>query len=108
MLQVILDLMSPNVIRVIRSKRMRWVGRVARVAYSRGAYRVLVVRPAGKRHKRRREDKIKMDIQEVEWVGTDWIAVAQDRSRWRALCGEFLSNSGSVSFSGTTLLHGVR
>ena len=61
-----LDLILPNVIRVIRSTRMGWTGRVARVGYKRGVYRVLVVRPAGKRHRRRWEDNIKMDIQEVK------------------------------------------
>jgi hypothetical protein len=62
-----------------------------RVACRRGAYGVLVVRPVGKRHKRRREDSIKMDIQEVKWVGTDWFAVAQDRGRWRALVNEVMN-----------------
>jgi hypothetical protein len=61
------------------------------MAYRRVAYRVMVVRPSVKRHKRRREDNIKMDIQEVKWVGTDWIAVAQDRGRWRALVNEVMN-----------------
>jgi len=55
----------------------------------RSIYRVLVGRPAGKRHfgrpRCRREDNIKMDLQDVGWGGMDWIYIAQDRDRWRAL-----------------------
>jgi hypothetical protein len=54
----------------------------------RGAYRILVGRPEGRRplgrHMRRWEDNIKMDFQDVGW-GMDWIVLAQDRDRWRAL-----------------------
>jgi hypothetical protein len=54
----------------------------------RGSYRILVGRPEGRRplgrSRRRWEDNIKMDIQEVGW-GMDWIGLAQDRDRWRAL-----------------------
>jgi hypothetical protein len=62
---------------------MRWTGHVAGVEYRKGACRVLVGRPDGLRplgrHRRRRQDNIKMNVQEVEYV--DWIAVAQDRDR---------------------------
>jgi hypothetical protein len=55
----------------------------------RGAYSVLVGRPEGRRtlgrHRRRWEDNIKMDLQEVGWGGMDWIDMAKDRDRWRAL-----------------------
>ena len=55
----------------------------------RGAYRVLMGKPEGKRHlgrpRLRWEDNIKMDLQEVECGGMDWIDLAQDRDRWRAL-----------------------
>jgi hypothetical protein len=55
----------------------------------RGAYRILVGRPEGRRPlgrpRHRWEDNIKMDLQEVEWEGVDWIDVAQDRDRWQAL-----------------------
>jgi hypothetical protein len=55
----------------------------------RGAYRILVGRPVGRRPlgrpKRRWEDNIKMDFQEVGWRGMDWIDMAQDRDRWRAV-----------------------
>jgi len=68
---------------------MRWAGHVARVGERRGVYRVLVGKPEGKRpygrHKRRWEDDIKMDIQEVGCGGMDWIDLAQDRDRWWAL-----------------------
>jgi hypothetical protein len=80
---------SPNIIRVIKSRGMGWVGHVARIGEGRGAYRILVGRPEGRRPlgrpRRRCEDNIKMDIQEVEWRGMDWIDMAQDRDRWRAL-----------------------
>jgi hypothetical protein len=80
---------SPNIIRVIKSRRMRWAGRVACMDEGRGAYRILVGRPEGRRPlgrpRHRWEDNIKMDLQEVGWGGMDWIDVAQDRDRWRAL-----------------------
>jgi hypothetical protein len=51
----------------------------------RGAYRALVGKPEGRRPRRRWEDNIKMDVREVGWGGMDWISLAQDRDRWRAL-----------------------
>jgi hypothetical protein len=67
---------------------MRQAEHVARTRERRGAYRILVGRPEGRRplgrHRRRWEDNIKMDLKEVEW-GMDWIELAQDRDRWRAL-----------------------
>ena len=80
---------SPNVFRVIKTRRMRWAGHVARMGESRVVYRVLVGKPEGKRPlgrpRRRREDNIKMDLQEMGYKCIDWIDVAQDRDRWRAL-----------------------
>jgi hypothetical protein len=68
---------------------MRWAGHVARVGDRRDAYRVFVGTPEGTkplgRPRRRWEDNIKMDLQEVEWGGMDWIDLAQDRDRWQAL-----------------------
>jgi len=68
---------------------MRWTGHVARMGERRGVYRVWVGKPEGKRPlgrpRRRWEDNIKMEPQEVGCGGVDWIDVAQDRDRWRAL-----------------------
>jgi hypothetical protein len=79
---------SPTIIRVIKSRRMRWAGHVARMGEGRGAYRILVGRPEGRRPlgrpRHRWEDNIKMDLQ-VGWEGMDWIDMAQDRDRWRAV-----------------------
>jgi len=73
---------------VIKST-MRWAGNVARMGERRGVYRVLVGKPEGKRPlgrpRRRWEDNIKMDLQEVGCECMDWIELAQDRDRWRAL-----------------------
>jgi hypothetical protein len=80
---------SPNVIRVIKSRRMIWAGHVAGMGEKRGAYMVLVGKPEGNRplgkRRRRWEDNIKMDLQEVGCGGVDWIDLVQDRDRWRAV-----------------------
>ncbi|KAJ4433916.1 hypothetical protein ANN_16230 [Periplaneta americana] len=79
---------SPDIIRSIKSRRLRWAGHVARMGESRNAYRVLVGRPEGKRPlwrpRRRWEGNIKMDLREVGYDDRDWINLAQDRDRWRA------------------------
>ena len=69
---------SPNIVRVIKSRRMRWVGHVARMGEGRGLYRVLVGKPEGKRErpKRRWEDNIKIDLQEVGCGSMDWIELS--------------------------------
>ena len=71
---------SPNIVRVKKSKRMRLAGHVARMAERRGVYRVLVGEPEGKRplwrHRLKWEDNIKMDLQDVEYEGMDWIELA--------------------------------
>jgi len=68
---------------------MRWAEHVTRMGERRGVYRVLVWKPGGKRPlgrpRRRWEDNIKMDFQKVGCGGMDWIELAQDRHRWRAL-----------------------
>jgi transcription termination factor 2 len=78
---------SANIILVIKSRRLRWAGHVARMEERRGAYRALVGKPEGRRPlerpRRRWEDN--MDFREVGWEGADWIDLAQDRDRWRAL-----------------------
>ncbi|KAJ4428164.1 hypothetical protein ANN_24179, partial [Periplaneta americana] len=79
---------SPDIIRNIKSRRLRWAGYVAHMGESRNAYRVLVGRPEGKRPlgrpRRRWEDNIKMDLREVGYDGGDWINLARDRDQWRA------------------------
>ena len=80
---------SPNILRVMKSKGMRWAGHVARMVEERGVYRVLVGKPEGKspmgRPRRRWVDNIRMDLQEVVCGYMDWIGRAQDRDRWRTL-----------------------
>jgi hypothetical protein len=79
---------SPNIVRVIKSRRMRWVGHVARMGEGRGVYRVLVGRPGGKRPlgrpRRRWDDNIKMDLREIGIDGANWIQLTQDRVQCRA------------------------
>jgi hypothetical protein len=76
-------------VRVVKSRRMRWAGHVARMGEGRGVHRVLVGRPDGRRPlgrpRHRWEDNIKMDLQEVGGDCGDWIDRAQDRDSWRAL-----------------------
>ena len=121
---------SPNIVRVIKSRRMRWAGHVARVVEERGVYRVLVERPEGRRPlgrprrrlgrpRRRWVDNIRKDLQEVGCGSMDWIGLAQDRDRWRTVvsavmnirvpwnAGNFLTSCKPVSFSRRTLHHGV-
>ena len=86
------DLYSlPNILRVVKLRRMRWAGHGVRTGEDRGVHRVLVGKPEEKRPlgrpRRRWEDNIKMDLQEVGGGNGDWIELAQDRDRWRALVG---------------------
>jgi len=83
------DLYSlPNIVRVVKSRRMRWVGLVTRMGEVTGVHRVLVGKPEGKRPlgrpRCRWEDRIKMDLREVGG-GEDWMKLAQDKDRWREL-----------------------
>ena len=77
--------------RVVKSRRMGWAGHVTRMGEGRGVHRVLVGKPEGKsplgRPRHRWEDNIKMDLQEVGGGCGDWMELAQDRDRWRALVG---------------------
>jgi hypothetical protein len=74
---------SPNIVRLIKSRRMRWAGHVARMGKGRGAYGVLVGRPEGKRPLRRPrhrwEDNIKLDLRETGIDEVNWIQLTQDR-----------------------------
>jgi hypothetical protein len=80
---------SSDIIRQIKSSIMRWAGNVARMGKWRNVYRVLVGKPEGKRPleipRCRREDGFKMDLRENGWGGVEWIELAQDRDRWRAV-----------------------
>ena len=80
---------SPNIIRVIQSRRMRWAGHVARMVETRDVYRVLMGKPERKRPlgrpRHRWEDNIKINLQEVGCGGMDWTDLAHDKDRWRAL-----------------------
>ena len=80
---------SPNIVLVVKSRRMRWVGHVARMVEWRGVHKVLVGKPEGKRAlgrpRRRWEDNIKTDLEEVGRGCGDWMELAKDRDRWRAL-----------------------
>jgi len=72
-------------VRVLKSRRMRWAGHVARMGEDRGVQRVFVGKPEGKRPlgrpRRAWEDNIKMDLQDVGWHRGDWMELAQDRDR---------------------------
>ena len=114
---------SPNIVRVIKSRRMRWAVHVERIGEETGVYRVLVEKPEGRRplgrSRRRRVDNISMDLHEVGCGYMDWIGLAQDRDRWRTLVstvmnlrvpwnvGNYLTSCKPVSFSRRTLHHGV-
>jgi hypothetical protein len=79
---------SANTVRVIKSRRLRWTGHVARMGEGRDVYRVLVGRPEGKRPlgrpRRRWTDDIKMDLREIGIYEANWIRLAQDRVQWQA------------------------
>jgi hypothetical protein len=79
-------------VRVVKSKRMRWAGHVAHMGEDRGVHRMLVGKPERKRllgrPRRRWEDNIKMNLQKLGGGGRgDWMELAQDRDRWRAVVG---------------------
>ena len=80
---------SPNVVWVIKPRRMRWAGHVARMGEERGVCRVLLGKPEGRTPLGRPRctcvDNIRMDLQEVGCGYMDWIGLAQDRDRWRTL-----------------------
>jgi hypothetical protein len=79
---------SPNIVRAIKPRRMKWAGHVARMGEGRGVYRVLVGRLEGKRPlgrpRRRWEDNIKMDLREIGIDETNRIRLDQDRVQWWA------------------------
>ena len=79
---------QPNIIRNLKSRRLRWAGHVARMEHSRNAYRVLVGKPEEKRSlgrsRRRWEDNNKMDLRQVGCDSGEWTDLAEDRGQWRA------------------------
>ncbi|KAJ4447080.1 hypothetical protein ANN_09069 [Periplaneta americana] len=90
---------SPDIIRNIKSRRLRWAGHVARMGESRNACRVLLGRPEGKRPlgrpRCRWEDNIKMDLREVGYDDRGWINLAQDRDQWRAFVSSHSTQSST-------------
>jgi hypothetical protein len=95
---------SPGIIRMIKSRMMRWAGHVARSEEGRNVYRVLLGKPERKRPferpRRRWEDGIKMDLREIGWGGgVEWLQLAQDRDRWRAVVSAVMNLRVLVSRS---------
>jgi hypothetical protein len=86
---------SPDIVRQMKSRRIRWARHVACMGEGRNVYRVLVGKPEGKRllgrPRRRWEGRIKMDRREIDWVGGVWIHLAQDTDRWRAVVNALMN-----------------
>jgi hypothetical protein len=86
---------SPSIITKIKSRMMRWAGHVAQMDEKRNTYRLLVGKPEGNiplgRPRHRLVNNIRMDLGEVGWGDGDWINLAQDRYRWRALVNSVLN-----------------
>ena len=80
---------SPNIVRVIKSRRLRWAGHVAKMEESRSAFKILTGKPTGNRPlgrpRRRWEDNIRMDLEDTSINAGNWVDSAQDRNYWRAL-----------------------
>jgi hypothetical protein len=107
---------------VIKWRWMRWSGPVAHMGVM-NAYKILVIKPEGKRALRRTrhrwEDNIRMSLRGIGWEGVDWIHLAEDRDQWQTVvntvmnfqvpqkAGNFLTSRVTVSFSRRTLLHGI-
>jgi hypothetical protein len=88
---------SPDIIRQVKSRRMWWMGHVAGMGEERKVYKILVGEPEGKRPlgrpRRRREDRIRMDLREIGLGGVDWIRLSQDRDQCCFECGDESSGS---------------
>ena len=86
---------SPNIVRVIKSRRLRWAGYLARMEEGRSAFKILTGKPTGKRPlgrpRRRWEDNIRMDLEEIDISASNWVDWAQDRNYWRALVNAALN-----------------
>ena len=81
--------LSPNIVRVIKSRRLRWAGHVARMEEDRRAFKILTGKATGKRSlqrpRRRWEDNIRMDLEEIGINTRNWVDLAQDRVYWKPL-----------------------
>ena len=86
---------SPNIVRVIKSRRLRWAEHVARIMEGRIAFKILTGKPTGKRPlgrlRRRWEDNIRMVLEEIGINAGNWVDSAQDRNYWRALVNTALN-----------------
>jgi hypothetical protein len=102
---------SLDVIRQIKSRRMSWEGHVARMGEERKLYKVLVGKGEGKsppgRPRRRWEDGIRMDLRDIGLGSMDWIRLAQDRDRWRAVVRAAHEPSGSCATELVSYTNGV-
>jgi hypothetical protein len=112
----------PNIIRVIKERRVRWVGHVAHMGELRNAYSILDGKPEGKmplgRPRHGWEDNFRVDLMDMGWEVVDWKYLAQDRDQWRPLVnmvmnlrlhkkGKISCLGETVSFPRRTVLHGV-
>ena len=90
-----LMIVKHNIVRVITSRRKKWAGHVARVVEGRGVHKILVGKPEEERPlgrpRRRWEDNIKMDLEEVGKGCGDWMELAKDRDSWRALASTVMN-----------------
>ena len=86
---------SPNIVRVIKSRRLRWTMHVARMEEGRSGFKIFTGIPIGKRPlgrpRRRWEDTIRMDLEEISMNAGNWVDLAQDRNYWRALVNAALN-----------------
>jgi hypothetical protein len=114
---------SPSIIRMIKSRRIRWAGHVAHTWEKRNIYRILIRKPEGKRvlgrPSRKSEINNKMVVSGIWWGGMDWIDLPPDRAQWRALVNtvmnfripwnirKFMSNWATGGLSREAQLHGV-
>ena len=87
--------LSPNIVRVIKSRRLRWAGHVARMEEGRSAFKIFTGKPTVKRHlgrpRRRWEDNIRMDLEERGINAGNWVDFTQDSNYWRALVNAALN-----------------
>jgi hypothetical protein len=102
---------SQSIIRIIKSRRMRWAEHVARMGEKWNVYRLLVGKPEGKwplgRPRRRWTDNIKMDLLETELSVMDWIGLAQDRYSWRAVVSVVMNLRAIKCWESTEWLHNL-